>query len=179
MPFNHIMLDIESTGTCPASTAMIQLSAVRFDFDTMEIDLNMFDRCLTVPGNRFWEENTRDWWLQQKSEILQSIFSRMEEPKQVLIDFYKWVQKDLKGASPILWAKPISFELPFLTSYYKQFDLPMPCHYRLAEDLNSWCRARGVPDLDGQVEFEGDAHNALHDVLHQIKVLAVLRERTG
>lgn len=179
MPFNHVMVDIETTGTCPVHGAMIQLSAVRFDFETQELDMNMFDMCLAIPPNRFWAEDTREWWSKQPPHIINEIFGRMQDPRAVMHAFYHWVLRDLDGEAPILWAKPAHFEQPFLQSYFREYGPAMPFHYRVTEDLNSWCRARGMPDLDRDVEFEGDAHNALHDVLHQIKVLFTLLERTS
>lgn len=59
------------------------------------------------------------------------------------------------------------------------FNVPNPFHYRYAEDLNSWCRARGMPDLDQEIEFQGEAHDAIMDVLHQITVLFTLLEKTN
>lgn len=179
MTFNHIMVDLETTGTSPEHSAIVQLSAVRFNFETREIDMNMFDQCLLIPKNRFWEEDTRDWWATQDQKIIHSIWSRMRDPKTVMTEFAQWAQRDLDGETVKLWAKPSHFEYPFIESYFKAYDLPRLFHYRHVEDLNSWCRARGCPDLDGQLEFEGDAHNAIHDVLHQIKTLFTLLETTN
>jgi len=172
-------VDIETTGTNPNLTAMIQLSGVRFNFETREIDTSsFFDQCLLIPSNRFWSEDTRDWWAQQDQKILHSIWGRMKEPREVLAAFAQWVHRDLDGERPVLWAKPSHFEYPFLESYFREYGVAMPFHYREVEDLNSWCRARGVPDLDQELDFDGDAHNAIHDVLHQVKVLFELLERT-
>lgn len=181
MKYNHVMVDIETTGTNPVDSAMIQLAGVRFNLEEAEIDMQMFDRALAIPQNRYWDEGTREWWGQQDPHIIQGIYSRMEPPERVLRDFTTWVQRDLDPYEDTiyLWAKPISFEYPFLESYCRQFDVVRPFHYRNANDLNSWCRARGLPDLDAQIEFQGDAHNALHDVIHQIQVLFTLMERTS
>lgn len=167
-----VMLDIETTGTDPVHTAMIQIAAVRFDAETKEIDTStMFNRCLWFPAGRFWDEDTRAWWGRQNESILEDIFDRMEDPRVVIHELLNWIQT-FNAAAPVrLWAKPTSFEFPFLTSYYKQFGLPMPFHYRHAVDVNSYIRGRGHMDIDGfwkAIPFQGQAHNALHDVLHQI-----------
>ena len=80
------MVDLETTGTSFDRTAIIQIAAVRFNFDTGEIDHDMFDRCLWIPQNRHWDEDTRAWWGKQKREVLQDILFRGEDPRIVLED---------------------------------------------------------------------------------------------
>lgn len=178
MIYDQVMVDIETTGTNPNHNAMIQLSAVRFNMDG-DVDMNMFDECLLIPNNRYWSEDTRDWWTSQDQAILQKIWGKMRDPKTVLQEFRAWAVRDLDGNSPVLWAKPIHFEYPFLESYFSEYDVAKPFHYRQCEDLNSWCRARGLPNLDHELPFNGSAHDAIHDVLHQINVLFTLLERTN
>lgn len=174
MAFNQIMVDLESTGTDASHSAIIQLSAVKFDLENMTIDGDMFDQCLLIPGNRFWMEDTRDWWGQQEPHILQNIWGRMRDPGTVMKEFSTWA-----GVGAVLWAKPVSFEQPFLQSYFRDFGVNNPFHYSESQDLRSWCRARGMPNLDRELPFSGTAHNALDDVIHQIAVLFTLLEKTN
>ncbi len=176
MTFNHVMCDIESTGTSPDHSAMIQLSAVRFDFDERKIDMKFFDECLAIPSNRYWMEDTREWWASQDQAILNKIWGRMREPGEVLREFREWAVRDLDEA-PILFAKPISFEWPFLQSYFREYGVAMPFHYSDAKDLRSILWAWGLPGLDREIPFTGDAHNAIYDVLHQIQVLFEAADR--
>lgn len=178
MSFNNISVDIETTGTDASHAAMIQLAAVRFDLETKEIDMNMFNMSLAVPGNRFWQENTREWWATQDPTILDRIYATMREPRAVLRDFAEWATQGLDGERPVIWSKPSHFEWPFLQSYFTQFDVPIPFRYNEANDLNSWCRARGMPKLDKETPFDGDEHDAIYDCLHQINVLFKLMEMT-
>jgi hypothetical protein len=171
MQYPEVMIDLETTGTDPERTAIIQLSAVRFNLEEKAIDHNMFDKCLLIPGNRFWAEDTRDWWVQECPDVLDKIWPRMQDPAGVLQAFGQWVGRDLNGTPPILWAKPTHFEYPFLQSYHRQYGQAMPFHYSEAQDLRSWCRARGQKNLDRELPFNGVKHNAIHDVLHQISVL--------
>ena len=172
MSSNNIMVDIETTGIDSSHCAMIQLAAVRFDLDARTVDMSMFDRCLAIPPGRFWDEGTREWWGKQKPEVIQGIYARMEDPVRVMHDFARWC-----GEGAILWAKPTHFEFPFLQSYAAMTGAQLPFAYWAANDLNSWCRAHGHDRLDKDLEFEGDEHNALHDVLHQIKTVFELRNR--
>lgn len=164
------MVDIETTGTRPDRGAIIQIAAVRFDLEIQAVDPNTFNRCLALPPHRFWEEGTRHWWMQQKRHVLQDIFHRMEDPRTVMNDFVNWA---CEVENPIFWGKPTHFDYTFISSYLHDFDLPNPFSFRMANDMNSFLRARyfpnPVPDLN--IPFEGDAHNALWDVFHQIKIL--------
>lgn len=168
------MIDIETTGTDPSHSHVIQISAVRFNLEDLSIDADhMFDRCLLpVGGSRFWDEGTRSWWSHQKPGLLNSILDRGEDPETVLKAFSDFVACTRSDKPVRLWAKPISFEWPFLQSYMKEYGVEFPIPYWNCMDLNSYINGRGVDDRKEfwkKIPFDGDAHNALHDVLHQIK----------
>lgn len=166
--YRNVMVDIETTGTSPDRHAMIQLSAVRFDLETGEVDPDTFDRCLFIPPWRGWSESTRSWWGKQKREIIEEIFSRMEDPAVVLNDFRNWLAPHV---GLIFWSKPTSFDFPFLSSYFNDYDLQNPFHYRYAQDVNTFIRARWHPHgviEPSPLEGNGDAHNAIFDCFDQI-----------
>lgn len=173
MSFNDVMVDVETTGLNPVDNGMIQIAAVKFNLKERTIDSSsMFDRCLTVPPRRYWDEGTRQWWSQQKRSVLEDIYSRMEEPKVVMQDFANWV-----GYTPDeptrFWAKPIHFDWHFVASYLSDLEIPTPFHFRYACDANSYIRGlAGDPAVESfKVDFQGDAHNALYDVINQINML--------
>jgi len=169
--YSECMVDIETTGLFPDRSAMIQLAAVRFDLETKEVDTRFFYRALKMPPWRFWQESTWDWW-SDKPEILTDIVSRMEDPAVVMQDFFNWsVAQD--GPAPRFWSKPLSFDFPFVSSYFRDFGLSMPYNYSQAMDMRSFMRGRlGLKQFkEPKPEFVGNAHNALSDTIHQIKVL--------
>lgn len=159
---------------------MIQLAAVQFDFEKATIG-SVFNRCLWLPNNRFWDEDTRQWWGEQKAEVLDGIFDRAEDPALVMQGFIDWTRTLTVTGSLRMWAKPISFDFPFLQGYCRQFGYTMPFHYRDAIDMQSFIRgmrrAPGAAPFDKEVPFEGDAHNAVEDVFHQIKVAITARDK--
>lgn len=175
--FLDVMIDLETTGTMPERTAIIQIAGVRFDYATGEISPNTFDRCLMMPHGRFFDEETRNWWLKDKRHILNSIFGRSEKPGTVMEDFVLWARAGIDPSNDTLrlWAKPSHFEFPFIESYCKEFGVSNPFHFRHVNDMNSFLRGRyfpfDPPPLEQMIPFEGDAHSALFDVLHQVKVL--------
>lgn len=169
--FPDVMVDVETTGLRPDRAGMIQLAAVRFNLLNGTVDVsNMFNRCLALPPTRYWDEGTRSWWMKDKKQLLLSIMQRMEDPLTVMRDFVGW-------ASPVnslrFWSKPSHFDFNFVSSYCADLDVMNPFDFRQATDMRSYLRGlyqgREVPVLD--LPFEGDAHNALFDVLHQIKEL--------
>src|SRR5213592_1550808 len=134
-----IMVDLETTGTDPDHCAIFQIAAVKFDPETKEVSPVIFNRSLTFAPNRFWEEGGRQFW-SKMPDIYQKIIETAEPTSRVLTDFYAWCIKDQPNIDGgwRLWAKPITFEWAFLSSYYRQYDIPMPFHYRYARDLNSY-----------------------------------------
>lgn len=174
---NDIMVDLETTGTDPNHSAIIQIAAVRFDYHTCQVGAS-FCRSLAIPGNRFWDQDTLQWWT-QNGTTLSDIMAQAEDPQLVMKDFESFMMPALPGQQQRLWAKPIHFEWPFLQSYSKQFNVDLNIHYRDAIDLNSFNRGlAGNPSalpLDKQIEFDGTVHNALDDVFHQIKVAILAR----
>lgn len=168
--FTDCMVDLETTSTLPDRGAIISVSAVRFNPKTRDVDPHFFDRCLFIPPTRGWSESTREWWLNQKRSILQDIWRRMEEPAVVWRDFCDWAYP---VGSLRFWSKPSHFDFNFVSSYCHDYDLVNPFDFREANDLRSFLRGLYFPDPvpDLRVEFDGDAHNSLMDVLHQIKFL--------
>lgn len=171
------MVDIETTGIDPAHSHIIQIAAVRFNLETKEIDVDsMFDMSLMMmSANRFWDEGTRTWWGRQKEGLLDSILDRGQDPLFALHQFTNWVSSTPSDQPVKLFAKPISFEWPFLQSYMREYGINFPIPYWNCVDVNSYIDGK-IPGNNRKkywegIEFDGDKHNALHDVIFQIKGL--------
>lgn len=178
MMFTDVMVDIETTGTTSFDhTAIIQLAAVKFNYDTGEIDTNFFNQSLLIPEGRFWDEGTKNWWSKQKPHILANILATGRPAGEVMREFYDWLLADYPATDDGLrfWGKPTHFDFSFVASYFHQYGLTNPCHYRSARDLNSFMAGLGgtanTANMEKQVDFDGDEHNALHDTIYQIKML--------
>lgn len=170
--WTDVMVDIETTGTQPDRTGILQIAAVKFNLETREVKVDdMFDRCLTLPAHRFWDQSTAAWWGRQKKSTLDTILSRAEPWQEVTKAFAEWGYAE--GTQMRFWSKPTTFDFMFLASYFADMDLHNPFHYRAANDLNSFLRGMyhpaPVPELD--VPFTGAVHNALADTLWQLKML--------
>lgn len=165
------MVDLETTGTLPEHAAILQIAAVRFDYQSGTIG-GTYVASLEIPHGRFWDEDTRDWW-SSMPDTLRRVTEGARPAEIVMPEFVQWCGYDCR-----LFAKPTSFEYPFIDSYCRQFGLTNPFHFRSAIDLNSYIR--GLADNPTEyfdVPFEGEKHNALDDVLHQIRILFAAKEK--
>lgn len=180
------MVDLETTGTNAEKNAIIQIAAVKFDYDTGQVSDDFFNRCLRVHPGREWDLGTRQWW-QKQGDVLRTIEERAEDPATVVHDFYQWLLKDWpKGRSERseglqFWSKPTHFDHVFVSSYFAMFGYDMPCGFRYARDVNSFMAGLAGnpahPNMADQIEMDGPAHDALFDVIHQIKVLLAMKDR--
>lgn len=179
------MIDTETTGKKPGRNAIIQISAVKFNYETGEVSPDFFDRCLHVHPGREWDPDTRAWWTKQ-GQVLHTIQQRMEDPYTVVKAFYDWLldgwpPKDVRAEGVQFWSKPTHFDFPLIADYFEMFGLDMPTHYRYARDMNSFLAGlaghpRHVP-IEDELPNEGPSHNALYDVIHQVKTLLVAKDR--
>jgi oligoribonuclease (3'-5' exoribonuclease) len=180
--FLDIMVDCETTGTDPDSNAMVQLSAVKFDLKTRSVTpfTQFFDRCLRMPKNRYMEEGCRTNFWGKRPQIWNKIQGRAEDPQLVMKDFFEWV--GFQNPGPVrFWAKPVTFDFNFVASYARQYDLMNPFHYRWAIDMNSFIRGMANdPSVESHyLPFQGEAHNAIVDVLNQIDQVFKAADKYG
>lgn len=176
MQYPDCMIDIETTGTSPDRTNIIQIAAVRFNLKEGTVDPNFFDRCLAPLPTRFWDESTRLWW-SSMPDLLARITSRMEPAHRVMKDLSEWGEG---GGS--FWAKPITFDYTFVASYFNELEILNPWNFRRTMDQNTFIRSRHFPKeppkYEKLIDFDGEQHDAIADVLHQIKVVAAAYEAT-
>lgn len=167
-----VMVDIETTGTNPQYGNIIQIAAIQFNFETEEIG-PVFDRCLAFAPNRSWSEGTRKWWLDQKPGILSGIIDRMEHPLEVMNAYQQFVLNS--GRQLRFWSRG-GFDWAFIASYCEQYELEMPHKFWEARELRTFLAAlKGTadePDMKWVADtVKGDKHNALFDVVVQLKQL--------
>lgn len=174
-----IMVDVETTGTNPHTAAIIQLSAIKFNLDTREVG-GFFDRYPAPLPFRAWSDGTRDFWMKHP-EVYGEIMSKQEPALPVFQSFFRWVTEDEPNGGYRFWAKPVTFDWPLVASHMEQCDLPMPFHYRIARDVNSFAAGLKAnpehPAIDEGIIFKGKEHNALHDCGFQIDCLFDVSKR--
>ena len=186
--FQHIMVDIETTGVKPDRNHIIQICAVRFNLQTQEYDPNLFEVCLDPDMASFRNvcPNTMAWWADpERQPILEKIQANKFNPSLALMAFANWLNT---GARLVFWGNRNGFDYMFLQSYFADFNVPFPFNYWDSKDLLSYteglCEGAGVPFIKkNSLEFVGTKHNAKDDTLHQLKYLLhverVVKEKKG
>jgi hypothetical protein len=168
------MVDLETTGTSPDRTGILQIAAVPFNLEMREIGHDMFCQSMWLPPHRFWSEDTRGWWLSQNQEVFAKVTENAWAPDVVMRDFATWVTNTVGILDAEFWAKPTSFDFPFVSSYLKDLGIANPFKYWLARDVNTFIFAKtnkAPKETWDQIEFVGEKHNALCDCIHQIRGL--------
>lgn len=172
-PMTDMMVDVETTGTNPAYAAVIQIGAIKFNYDTGEIG-GTFNRCLEMAPGRFWSEGTKAFWAKQPAHVLGDIVKRAEPAEQVLRDFSLFAADGAPYGGYRFWAKPLSFDWPMIASHMEQYGMQMPFAFWQARDVRSFISGLlGCPqNVDmNHITLAGDAHNALYDCALQLKQL--------
>lgn len=181
--FLDFMIDIETLGLEPNRHAIIQISAVPFNFHTREIAETYFDKCLAVPNWRHYSQDTMSWWLSKNVEVYNSIIARMESPAAVMEWFEGFVRNlaggDLitkrypsKDKEPRFWYKR-PFDWQFVEGYFKDFGIKSPFHYHNAIEMTAFLKGcgRGLTMAQLDIKSDGPAHDAYFDATLQIKKL--------
>lgn len=169
-----IMVDTETTAVDPEIGGIIQLSAIKFNLETLTVG-DHFDRCPALLPKRNWEYSTREFWMKKNRAVFDSIIARQETGEPVFRDFVDWVAKDAPDGGYRFWAKPVKFDWPFVESHLSQLGLIMPFPHWQGFDVHSYIAGLrgevGRTNIESEVEFRGSQHNALHDCAHQIDLL--------
>lgn len=173
--FYDFMSDIETTGTRGDRNAILSLAGVAFNYAEGVVSPDTFYVTMEMPPWRTWCEDTRAWWHKQDPETFRLATENPVSLGEGMYRYQQWVRK-VTGAlePPRLWAKPISFEWPFIESCFRDAGVDNPFFFRDCIDMQSFIRGMrmdpSAPAFDKQVPFVGREHHALDDTLHQIAV---------
>lgn len=169
----ELMIDIETLGVnirCP----VLEIGAVVFS-GTDILDKNLFrlDLQQQFDVGRKADWSTLNWWMGQDPRVREMVFGGFRDncvkSLQQFLGFYS------KHQPKLVWCKGLSFDLPIIESLLEDFGLLAPWRYYNTRDLRTLSALLG----DAGKTKAQDAHSAEADCLHQIKLLALARERFG
>lgn len=172
--YTDIMVDLETLGN-NSSPVIIQLSAVKFNsvtgetgetFNKLINPMSAVNKGLTINGS------TVSWWLQQDEDVIKDVvvesILRGNDIEYVLIEFSKFLgQDDFR-----IWGNGIISDNVWINSAYKACGLESPVKYWQHSDVRTIVdlgRNLLGKDYKKDIEFIGDAHNAIDDCNHQIR----------
>jgi hypothetical protein len=167
---NHVMIDLESLGTCPSS-AFVSIGAVKFSPSTGEIGDTFYERIdwgsACDDFGRCIDVNTLLWWFQQNDAARQEICKPGKPLDEVLNLFTEWLPDD-----PIVWGNGATFDISMLENAY---NFKAPWKFWNVRDV------RTIVDLtQGYVDkgnMVGTKHDALDDAIHQAKFVSKMYMR--
>lgn len=169
-----IMVDVETTGTDPEQLGIIQLSAIKFNLQTLEVGEH-FNRYPALLPKRTWSDSTKDFWQRKFRPYWLEIVGKEEPAVPVYQDFDAWVSKDAPDGGYRFWAKPVKFDWTAVESHLSQLGIPMPFPHWQSYDVHSYIAGlKGEvsrTNIEEVVAFKGIKHNALHDAAYQIDLL--------
>lgn len=166
-----LMLDIETLGNTP-NAVIVQIAAAYFDRETGEVGL-VFNENINIESSMSEgfevSPNTIRWWLNQPSEVINSVFSDIGE------DIYSVLRHFMSFANQAetIWSHA-TFDFVIVNNALRRLGMKQ-LPYQVARDIRTLVDLTGFDYKD--FPREGTHHNALDDVMHQIKYcVAAMRE---
>lgn len=175
MSFRDVVLDLETMGTRPGS-AIGSIGAVQVDLANGllgEEFYQVIDLETAQAAGLVLDAATVKWWLRQDARVRQEMVTDYgREMDAVLEEFASWL--GLLGPGVRVWGCGPSFDCALLAEAYRKMLWPvqLPWDYR-----NERC-LRTVRAMYPQVVSAGHEkrlpHHALHDAVHEAKVLVAI-----
>lgn len=165
-----IMVDIEAMGR-GSFASIVQIGAGMFDrysgevLHTFKINIDI-QSCIDAGFNI--DGPVIAWWMNQSEEARKSILELPTFPiKTALKKFSEWIKENRLDNNIKIWSHS-TFDFVILTNAFTKVKVAKPWHYRDARDIRTLTDLAELKKNDFE-EFNGVKHDALADVLHQIK----------
>ncbi|ATC93486.1 3'-5' exonuclease [Pseudoalteromonas tunicata] len=176
---NHVMLDLETMGQ-GSNAAIVAIGAVFFEPTTGEIGANFYWRVDLESAAKYGEvdPSTIIWWLKQSDAARAEITSDDTlDLNCALSEFCEWIAQIEKTNNRIVWGNGASFDNVILSNAFKAVEYKKPWEYCNDRDVRTVVElGRTLKGFDPKrdMPFEGTAHNALDDAIHQAKYVSAI-----
>ena len=162
------MLDVETTGLKGAVNAMTSIALVLME--NPEVYLNhsvLKSGTIATVDDPLTMEWRKSKGICEQETLLPAIYD-VEIPNLI----NNFVAETTDQTPAIIWAKPITFDWPFLARLYDEFGIESVFDYRSRMDVKSFiggCLGHyDTTVIYDTVEFKGTPHKALDDCIWQI-----------
>jgi len=162
---NHVMIDLETMGTTPAS-AIVSIGAVVFEPRANIVTKKTFYAELDwVEQGRRICPATQTWW-ESGNPIAKAALNGLDDLKVTLEELAVWLPRDCK-----VWGNGATFDISILEDAYRQLDLEIPWKFwnvrdcRTVKDMYESARG-GYEKKSG-----GTLHHALDDAKFQAQYI--------
>ena len=174
----HVMIDIETMGT-RAGCSVVSLGAVVFSAAKTKVSDKTFYREFDIYAQELdhgltIDPNTYAWW-QDQSEHAREALEGLDDLREGLIDFAKWLPKDAK-----VWGNGPTFDITILEHCYETVGVEIPWKFwnirdcRTALQLHNDVRGFTHRTLADLLPRDSVAHNALEDAQHQAAAICTI-----
>lgn len=169
MAREDIMIDLETLGLKPGCV-VLSIGAAKFSPTTGEVVSKFYERIAfkdSVLRGLTVDPDTYQWWTKQDKEVFAETMSGTKSLIDVCLDFQAWVREhsDVRD----FWCQGTDFDFPIWEAAYSR-GAPLAnyfANYYQRRDTRTLYAVAGFdPSL---LTREGSHHNALDDVLHQIR----------
>ena len=180
MPYDEIMVDIETLSTRPNATIM-SIGAIKFDrkspikkLEEMEqFYIKITRESCEALGMRT-DPETVAWWNSQDEAIRYEALENQEnrvEIKDALRQFKKWI-----GRSSIVWGNGDDFDCVILDQAYKECSMETPWKFWNTRDVRTVLDLTKIRACDLPAN---EKHHPVHDCYRQIWGVKTGLERAG
>lgn len=165
-----ISFDLETFGTKQGSY-ISAIGVAKFDIRTGEIQdtLYMKTRC---PEKEFnIDIATIQWWMKQDERAREEIY---DANRMHIYEALKLIE-EFVGAKSFVWGNGAAFDIALLESAFeKMFPVfEIPWKFWNVQDMRTIVNVAEYLGFNKKrVPREGDHHNALHDAIHQAKIIS-------
>ncbi len=176
-PFSHVMCDLETLGKQPGDI-IVTAAFAQFDLKTGAVGEKLLiniDAASSEKAGLKINADTIMWWMNQSQEAQKALISStaLTLPNALvsITNFCKNTRACNEGSSFNLWGNGSMFDNAFLEAAYDVVNEVYPWSFwehRDVRTLVQLAKEFGF-DVKKETKMAGTAHNALDDVLHQIK----------
>ena len=176
---NHVMLDLETMGQ-GNNAAIVAIGAVFFEPTTGEIGASFYQTIDLESAAKYGEidPSTVLWWLKQSDEARDEI-TRLDTYSlpDALAEFTQWIEQIENFKARIVWGNGSSFDNVIIENAFKAVRYKKPWAFWNDRDVRTVVElGRTLKGFDPKKDmpFEGTAHNALDDAIHQAKYVSAI-----
>lgn len=178
-----IMVDIETLGT-NESVQIIQLSAKAFDITSGEVFESEFNEFVDLNSvkNLTIDGSTLKWWMKTDPNLLANILLNEKAVgiKTVLKRFVDFTKSfGCEKENIFLWGNGILFDNRIIQQAMTDNDMTYPIFFRNDRDVRTILELASLAsnwtskEIMEMVKQEGVKHNAIDDVLFQIRLVNI------
>lgn len=176
----NLMIDVETMSKQP-DAAIVSIGAVFFEPLTGELGARFYrtinlDSAVAAGGRT--DEETIQWWAEQSPAAREAIVRDAHPINAVLGEFADFVRSN-SPVKPFVWGNGASFDNVIVRGAFERIGEECPWPFWNDRDVRTIVHIGREAGFDPKrdMPFEGEAHNAIDDTVHQAKYVSAIWQR--